>query len=146
MVIADPVPKPGAGQHRIPDLSSEAVRAEYTEAALEAFVRLTDIWRLNSKQACALVGEGSDRTWFRMKAREWHGVLSQDALTRISAMIGLYKGLHLLFSDPLADDWIRRPNTEPVFGGDAPVDHMIKGGIPAMLATRSYIDALRGGL
>lgn len=145
-MIADPVPQPQAGQRRIPDLSSEAVRADYTDAALEAFVRLSDIWRLSSKQACALVGEGSERTWFRMKAREWKGVLSQDALTRISAMIGVYKGLHLLFSDPLADDWVRRPNTEPVFGGAAPVDHMIMGGIPAMLATRNYIDALRGGL
>lgn len=145
MLIADPLPKPGAGQRLVPDLSSEPVRAEYTEAALEAFVRLVDIWRLNSRQASALIGEG-ERTWFRMKAREWHGVLSQDALTRISAMIGVYKGLHLLFSDPLADDWIRRPNSEPVFAGDTPVDHMIKGGIPAMLTVRGYVDALRGGL
>ena len=92
-----------------------------------------------------MLGE-SDRTWFRIKAREWTGTLSQDALTRISALVGVYKGLHLLFSDPLADEWVRRPNTDPLFGGITPVDFMIKGGIPAMLETRGYVDALRGGL
>jgi hypothetical protein len=123
----------------------EATRANLTEAALEAFLRLADIWRLTSRQASSLLGE-SDRTWFRIKARQWSGTLSQDALTRISALVGVYKGLHLLFSDPLADEWVRRPNTEPLFGGAAPVEYMIKGGIPAMLDTRGYVDALRGGL
>ena len=145
-MIADPVPAPAAGQRHIPDLSAEATRAEYTEAASEAFLRLADFWRLTSKQACALIGEGSERTWFRIKARDWSGILSQDALTRISALVGIYKGLHLLFSNPLADEWIRRPNRERLFCGEAPVDYMIKGGIPAMLETRRYIDALRGGL
>jgi hypothetical protein len=107
---------------------------------------VAEFWRLNSKQASALLGEGSERTWFRIKAEEWEGALSQDALTRISALIGIYKGLHLLFSDPLADEWIRIENKEPLFGGKAPVAHMIAGGIPAMLETRRYIDALRGGL
>lgn len=136
---------PSAGK-TIPDLSRETTRIEMTDAAIEAFVRLADIWRLNSAQASALIAEGSERTWFRIKARDWKGVLSQDALTRISAIIGIYKGLHLLFSDPLADEWVRRRNSEALFAGDTPVDFMIKGGIPAMLATRGYIDALRGGL
>ena len=61
-------------------------------------------------------------------------------------MVGVYKGLHLLFSEPLADEWVRRPNQESLFGGVSPIDYMIAGGIPAMLETRSYVDALRGGL
>jgi hypothetical protein len=137
-------PTPGA--RYIPDLNVEETRATLTPAAIEGFVRLVETWRLTSKQATALLAEQSERTWFSMQSREWRGVLSHDALTRISALIGVYKGLHLLFSDPLADEWVRLRNTETLFGGVTPVDYMIAGGIPAMLETRRYIDALRGGL
>jgi hypothetical protein len=130
----------------VPDLSKEEIRADLTPAAIDAFLTLSDIWRLSTKQAVALLGEGSERTWFRIKAREWEGILSQDSLTRVSALVGIYKGLHLLFSERLADEWVRRPNTEPLFRGTAPIDVMIADGIPAMIQTRGYIDALRGGL
>src|ERR1700712_3723520 len=114
-----PVTKP------LPDLSIEAKRAELSPAAVEAFVRLSGIWRLTAKHSLALLGEGSERTWFRIKAGQWDGVLSQDSLTRVSALVGLYKGLHLLFSDPLADDWVLQPNTEGVFENRSPLNFMI---------------------
>ena len=130
----------------IPDLSVTETRLRLTPSAMEGYVNLAAKWRLTSKQAANLLGEGSERTWFRIKAKEWEGAFSQDALTRISALIGVYKGLHILFSDPLADEWVRVPNTEEIFDGRSPLDFMIAGGIPAMLETRRYIDALRGGL
>ena len=80
-----------------------------------------------------------------MKTGDWSGRLSRDQLMRVSAVTGLYKGLHLYFSDELADRWVTMPNTGPQFGGRAPVATMIAGGLPAILATRNYIDALRGG-
>ena len=137
-------PKPTSKS--IPDLGKDQTRAELSPAAVEAFLRLSEIWRLSTKQAVALLGEGSERTWFRIKAREWDGTLSQDSLTRVSVLIGIYKGLHLLFSEALADEWIRRANSEAMFGGSTPLDLMIAEGIPAMILTRGYIDALRGGL
>jgi len=79
-------------------------------------------------------------------AQREEGVLSQDSLTRISALVGLYKGLRLLFSQPLADEWVSRPNPEAIFENDSPLNFMIRGGIPAMLHIRNYIDALRGGV
>ncbi|WP_247548077.1 antitoxin Xre/MbcA/ParS toxin-binding domain-containing protein [Bradyrhizobium sp. 177] len=130
----------------IPDLSNEATRAELTPAAIDGFLRLSTIWRLTAKQSIILLGEGSERTWFRIKAGEWEHPLSQDSLTRVSALVGVYKGLHLLFSDPLADEWVRRPNTGELFEGVTPLDYMLAGGIPAMIETRAFIDALRGGL
>ena len=145
MQIADPVPAPKAGERRIPDLSSEKVREEYTPVACEAYLRLADAWRLSSKQSSALIGEGSERTWFRIKANDWGGILSQDALTRISGMIGIYKGLHLLFSDPLADEWIKRPNSAPPFGGASALARMLAGNVSDLVAVRQYLDAMRGG-
>jgi hypothetical protein len=139
---ASPTPK----AQYIPDLSREATRIKLTPAAVEGFVRLAERWRLTSRQATALLAVQSERIWFRMKSREWQDTLSQDALIRISALIGVYKGLHLLFSEPLADEWVRLQNTETLFGGVTPVDFMIAGGVQAMLETRRYVDALRGGL
>jgi uncharacterized protein (DUF2384 family) len=130
----------------IPNLSDAGTRERLTPAAVDGVVRLAEIWRLTSAEVCALLGDLSERTWFRMKKREWSGALSQDALTRISALVGIFKGLRLLLSEPLSDEWVRLPNKGPLYGGRRPLDVMIEGGIPKMLEVRQHIDALRGGL
>ena len=93
----------------------------------------------------ALLGVSSS-TWDRIKGDAWGQALSQDQFTRVSAMIGVFKALHLLFADAMADRWVRLPNSGPLFGNRAPIEAMIHGGIPAMLEVRRYVDALRGGL
>jgi hypothetical protein len=123
----------------------EADRARLTAAAVKSVLRLVDAWGGNNAEGAALLGV-SESTWDRMKAGKWDGVLSQDQLTRASALIGVFKGLHLVFADGMADRWPRLPNRGPVFDRMTPVQAMIAGGIPRMLETRQYIDALRGGL
>jgi hypothetical protein len=81
-----------------------------------------------------------------MAAGKWEQSLSQDQLTRVSAMVGVFKGLHLLFADDMADRWARLRNRGPLFENRTPVDAMIEGGIPTMLEVRRHVDALRGGL
>jgi Protein of unknown function (DUF2384) len=93
----------------------------------------------------ALLGV-SPSTWDRIKSETWGQALSQDQLTRASAMIGVFKGLHLLFADAMADRWVRLRNSGPLFGNRTPIETMIEGGIPAMIEVRRYVDALRGGL
>lgn len=129
-----------------PNLADADIRERLTPSAVDGVVRLVKIWRLSSVEVCALLGDVSERTWFRMKKGEWPGVLSQDSLTRVSALIGIFKGLKLLFSEPLSDEWVRLANKGPLYGGQRPLDTMIKGGIPKMLEIRRHIDALRGGL
>ena len=80
----------------IPNLSDAGTRERLTPAAVDGVVRLAEIWRLTSAEVCALLGDVSERTWFRMKKGEWTGALSHDALTRVSALIGIFKGLRLL--------------------------------------------------
>jgi uncharacterized protein (DUF2384 family) len=130
----------------IPNLADADTRARLSPTAVNAVVRLVDVWRLTSAEACTLLGDVSERTWFRMKKGEWEGVLSQDTLTRISALVGIFKGLHLLFSQPLADEWVRLPNKSSPYRGHRPLDMMFQGGIPAMLDVRRHVDAMRGGL
>jgi hypothetical protein len=130
----------------MPNLANPVMRARLTPAAVDGMVRLAEIWRLTAVEVCSLLGDVSERTWFRMKKHEWSGTLSQDALTRVSALVGIFKGLRLLFSEPLSHEWVRLPNKGPLYGGQRPLDAMIEGGIPKMLEVRRHIDALRGGL
>ena len=101
-------------------------------------------WDLSNAEASALLGVSAS-TLDRMK-RGSHPTLSQDQLTRVSALVGVYKGLHLLFADETADEWARRPNSGPLFERETPIRAMIEGGIPRMLEVRRYVDAVRGGL
>ncbi len=127
------------------DFSSEADRARLSAVALKAYKRLVAAWRLTGQQAAALL-DVSTSTWERLKQDGKGRALSQDQLTRISALVGIYKGLHLLFADDMADRWPRLDNTGPLFGRASPIDSMMKGGIPQMLDVRRYVDAVRGGL
>jgi uncharacterized protein (DUF2384 family) len=113
--------------------------------AVRAFARIADAWVLKNDVAAELVG-ASVRTWGRMKKPNWSGRLSKDQLLRISALVGLYKGLHLYFSDALADRWVGLPNTGPLFAGHPPIDRMLAGGLPVIMEARDYVDALRGGV
>lgn len=120
-------------------------RARLTSVALKAFRAIVVHWGLSNPEAAALLGV-SDSTWDRIKRGTWDQPLSQDQMTRASAAIGVYKGLHLLFADTMADRWPKLPNRGPIFQRRSPVDAMIEGGIPLMLETRRYIDAVRGGM
>jgi hypothetical protein len=124
--------------------AGESDRARLSEVALKAFLALAKAWDLSNAEASALLGV-SPSTLDRMK-RGYRPTLSQDQLTRVSALVGVYKGLHLLFADQTADEWARRSNRGPLFGRITPIEAMIEGGIPRMLEVRRYVDAARGGL
>jgi uncharacterized protein (DUF2384 family) len=125
--------------------ADEAARARLTPAALEAVRKLADMWSATGEEMAALVGV-SPSTWDRIRAAKWHQTLTQDQLTRISALVGVFKGLNLLFADAMADRWPKLPNSGPLFAKRTPVNTMIEGGIPTMIEVRRYVDALRGGL
>lgn len=127
------------------DFSSAADRARLSKVALKAYLRLVGQWALTGLEAAALL-DVSTSTWERLKQDGKDKALSQDQLTRISALVGIYKGLHLLFADDMADRWPRLNNAGPLFGRLSPIDSMVKGGIPQMLDVRRYVDAVRGGL
>lgn len=126
-------------------LADLAARERLTPSAIKAVVRLTGFWGVSGAQAAQLLGV-AERTWFRMKKGTWSGALSQDEMTRASALIGLFKGLRIVFSHKLADDWVSLANQGTLYGGRRPLDLMLEGGIPAMLMVRGHVDALRGGV
>ena len=139
--VAQPIAFPPERQ----DFASAVDRARLSKVALKAYSRLVGQWRLTGLEAAALL-DVSTSTWERLKQEGKDKSLSQDQLTRISALVGIYKGLHLLFADDMADRWPRLDNKGPLFGRLTPIDSMLRGGIPQMLDVRRYVDAVRGGL
>lgn len=120
-------------------------KGEKAAAIIKAVTRSADAWGLTNQEAAALF-DVPIATWNRMKAGAYRGRLDQDKVTRASLIIGIFKGLRLLFNGPLAYGWPKAVNQGPGFSGRTPVEVMIEGGIPAMMAVRQHLDALRGGL
>ena len=145
-----PAPKRRQSASHSPDalpqtFAHAADRTRLTPTALKAVRNLVAAWGLTGDDAAALVGV-SPSTWDRINADGWHQTLSQDQLTRISALVGIFKGLHLLFADEMADRWPRLPEQRSALPESSPITAMQQGGIPLMLEVRQHVDALRGGL
>jgi uncharacterized protein (DUF2384 family) len=91
-----------------------------------------------------LLGGISNGRYYGLK-KSRKGVLTQDELTRVSLLIGIFKALHILFSAKLANQWVARPNSNPMFKNQPPLVFLIQGGMPGMLAVRRLLDSRRGG-
>lgn len=141
---AVPFAEPAAAHRGPQTFASEKDRVRLSVVAIKAFLNLARAWDLSNAEAAALIGV-SPSSLDRMK-RGARPTLSQDQMTRVSALVGIFKGLHLLFVDDGADTWARRANSGPLFQRRTPIEAMIDGGIPAMLDVRRYVDAVRGGL
>jgi Protein of unknown function (DUF2384) len=125
-------------------LRDPKVREGMSSAAVRLFLKLADHWNLSVDQRLALLGDISRQTyhnWQRGKV----GTLSRDQLERISLLLGTHKGLKLLFADEAAGlRWFKSSNLDLPFGGAAPLDRALRGGIDDLYAVRRYIDAWRG--
>jgi hypothetical protein len=126
------------------DLASRPSRERLSPAALKAFFNIMARWKLRDEDARALLGGVSNGPFYEMK-RNPDRTLDADRLTRISYLVGIFKALGVLHSDALADAWIRRPNSNPIFGGVTPLAYMVAGGLPAMQNVRRLLDARRAG-
>jgi hypothetical protein len=126
------------------DLGSREARERLSPAALKAFFNVMARWKLRDEDARALLGGVSNGPFYEMK-RNPDRTLDADRLTRISYLVGIFKALGVLHAEALADTWIQRPNTNPIFAGATPLAYMIGGGLPAMQNVRRLLDARRAG-
>lgn len=122
------------------DLASVAA----AQAALRTFWRLADAWKLGAVEQATLLGVG------RTTVYQWRqgkiGPLDRHHLERLSYLFGIYAALQILLPVPeRADDWVRKPNTAPLFGGRSALDRMLGGQVADLYVVREYLDAQRGG-
>lgn len=134
----------GIDWERPADLSDKDVQKRLGPAAVHAFLRIHELWKLRDEDARHLLGGISNGAFYELK-RKVRGTPDQDRLTRISILTGIFKALNILYGRKLADRWVQLPNQNPIFGGETPLAYMIKGGQPAMLRVRQLLDSRRGG-
>lgn len=119
-------------------------RRDLARPALNAFFNICEKWRLTSDQVHTLLGRPPRSTYYRWK-RDRTGALSQDALERISYVLGIYKALHILFgTSAQADGWIKRANAAALFAGGSALDRMMGGQVADLYVVRQYLDSQRG--
>ncbi len=126
-------------------LASRDERARLSGSALKGFFRLAEHWQLRDEDAKQLLGGVTNGPYYEMKRRPTGRVLDTDRLLRISYLLGIFSAVNVLHGQPLADEWIRLPNANRIFGGGTPLDYMIKGGLPAMSTVRRLLDARQAG-
>ena len=127
------------------DLNAREERERLSQSALKGFFKLAAAWKLRDEDARELLGGLSSSTYYEWKKNP-DRVLEVDRITRISYLLGIYKALHILYGDKLADEWVHLPNTNPIFNGRTPLAYMLGGGLLAMQTVRRLLDARRGGL
>lgn len=128
------------------DLSEEKERRRLSASAIKAFFNIQEKWSgVTSDEAGGLLGGISHGSYYNYKNAPDKVELSQDILTRISYLIGIYKALNILYGKDLANKWITMPNKNSLFKGRRPLDFIITGGLPALQIVRRLLDARRGG-
>ena len=143
-VLPDHLPDLGLDLRKTPDLGDAATRARLSRPAIAAFFSLVEKWDLRNEDAMALLGGASHGRFYELK-RSRKGVLSQDELTRISLLIGIFKALNILFSQKLANQWASRPNSNVMFNNAPPLRLLVRGGVPGMIGVRRLLDSRRVG-
>jgi Protein of unknown function (DUF2384) len=126
------------------DLADRDVRERLSPPALKAFFNIVRRWEVKDEDARALLGGVTNGPYYQMK-RDPDRLLEADRLTRVSLLVGIFKALHILHSEGLADRWVQLPNTNRIFGGSTPLQYMIRGGLPAIETVRRLLDARRAG-
>lgn len=121
-----------------------AIPANAGPAALRTFFNILEHWQLGNKEGQILLGVPSS-TYFRWRKRPDQAQPSGDTLERISYVLGIYKALHLIYSnDAIADSWLKRDNASPLFGGQPPLKRLLGGQVADLFQIRQHLDARRG--
>jgi antitoxin Xre/MbcA/ParS-like protein len=124
--------------------SARAGEASLAGAGLRAFAHIAEAWGLSVAEQLQLLGIASRSTFFKWR-RERNPRLPRDTLERLSYLLGIYKSLQILLPDArAADEWVRKPNTAPLFGGRPALERMLSGQVADLFVVRQYLDAERG--
>ena len=126
------------------DFSKQANRDRLSSDAIRVFFNIAAHWRIRDIDARLLLGGVSNGVYYSLKKGQ-ERPLNEDKLTRISYLIGIFKALNVIYSEELADRWIKLPNKNRIFRGATPLEFLIQGGIPAFAILRKLLDARQGG-
>lgn len=125
-------------------------RRELSGPGLRTFISLANLWGLNEEQQRKILGYPAPSTyqnWVKKVQEHQDITLDYDVLIRISAVLGIYQALRILFdTEEEGTQWLRDPHKAVIFGGRPPLDLITSGNQDALLTVRRFLDAARGGL
>lgn len=125
-------------------------RRRLSAPGMRTFLAIADLWGLTEQERLRILGYPPRSTyhkWARQAREHAEFTLDADVLTRISAVLGIYQALRILYpteQEGLA--WLRWPHEATVFGGHPPIDLMTDGTQDSLLTVRRFLDAARGGV
>lgn len=106
---------------------------------IRAIVNLFEVWKLTNDQITVLLGGVTPITFQRWKVQNV-GHISPDLSARLSNLLGIYRALRLLYSDPArGHGWIKLPNSN--FDGQTALDLMLRGRLSDLMQMREYLDS-----
>lgn len=112
--------------------------------AWKSLENLVARFKFDEEEGLRLMGDMPRSTYYK-GLKSHNSKLNRDQLERISYLLGIYKGLRILFTDSAqALSWINRPNSLPPFNGKTPKEFMMEGSIVRLAEVRRFIDFWRG--
>lgn len=116
-------------------------KADKGRIALRAFFNIAKLWGLTEEEQLLILGQPAKST-FEAWRREEPSSVARDTLERISYVVGIYQAINSLLSDKeIAAEWVRKPNSAPIFGADSALDRMTAGNVSDLFVVRQYLDA-----
>jgi hypothetical protein len=123
-------------------------RKRLSGPGMRTFVRIAAEWALSTdEQARMLAAESADTysDWVNKANSRRDLVLPVTALARISAVLGIYRALYVLFDDRQTRlAWLESPHDAPWCRGQIPKAVLMTGDLGLMLAVRNHLDQLLG--
>lgn len=127
------------------NFNSVEERKRLSASALTGFFKMMKIWKVRDEDARMLLGGVSNGPFYKMKRDPKNVTLTVDRMFRVSYLLGIFKAINILHGLEIADEWVRLPNNNSIFGGATPLQYMINGGLPAMQNVRRLLDARCAG-
>lgn len=108
--------------------------------ALHVFFKITKLWDLTDNEERILLGFPSKSIFYKWKEKNSTTTLQQNTLERISYVVGINNNLVILLPSVKASyEWVKKPNTAPLFHGKTALDHMLTGNIVDLADIYNYL-------
>ena len=134
--------RPATAPAALPNLADEATRRDLARVLAALFAR----WDLPGDAQLALLGLSPESRKLLPQYRRGERALpnTRDTLDRAGYLLGIHKGLRLLFpeDDVLRYGWIRRRNR--LLGERTPLDVMLDEGLVGLARVARFVDFQRG--
>lgn len=144
----------------LPAFSPEILRSpdgRLVAAGLRTFANIAKAMNLSAAEVAKLLGV-SRATYYRLKqtaAQEREAPPTQKAAfrdqladaalqERLSLLLGIHGDLQSYYAKnrDFGEQWVKYPNSNPVFGGHAPLELMLSGSLVALWTVRRFTQTM----